>query len=96
MMKLYKNAIKAKCKEEDISRETIQKVANEREKPKKNDEDYGDEEVEDDDKIEDDGVEVKDDDGKTLTNPAKEWKRRKLKNGEGTTKSYYRLCPKKI
>lgn len=83
------NAIKAKCKEEDISRETIQKVANEREKPKKNDEDYGDEEVEDDDKIEDDGVEVKDDDGKTLTNPAKEWKRRKLKNGEGTTKSYY-------
>lgn len=53
-----------------------------------NDEDW--EDVKDDDEDAEDESEYEDEIGNKLKNPAKEWKRKKKKNGNGMTKAYYR------
>lgn len=53
------------------------------------DEDAGDEEIDDTDDDAKDDNDYEDEEGTTISNPAKTWKKRKLKNGNGTTKAYY-------
>ena len=52
-------------------------------------ENAGDEEVDDVDDDAKDDNDYADEEGTTISNPAKTWKKRKLKNGTGTTKGYY-------